>query len=101
MPYIYEHTACTWKTTEMNSIPRVNSFVLDAERDITLSTAVPPIAGNRHDSDAETDEFDDQRSIMKKKEKYRDTNKARYAIKHIKETYHIDNDPESYIQAAR
>jgi len=85
----------------MNSFPRNNSFTIDANGDITLSTAVPPITGNRHNSDAEPDEFDDQRSIIKKKEKYRDTNKARYAIKHIKETYHRDNDPESYIQAAR
>ena len=85
----------------MNSIPRINSFTLDANGDITLSTAVPPITGNRHDSDAETDEFDNQRSLLKIQEKYRDTNKARYAIKHIKETYHRDNDPESYIQAAR
>ena len=84
-----------------NSIPRVNSFALDANGDITLSTAAPSITGNRHDSDAEPDEFDDQRLLMKKQEKYRDTNKARYAIKHIKETYHRDNDPESYIQAAR
>ena len=87
----------------MISIPRINSFVLDADGDITLSTAVPPISGNRHDSDAEPDEIDEKRSLLKKQEKYRDTNKARYAIKHIKakETYHIDNDPESYIQAAR
>lgn len=89
---------------KLHSIPRVSSFVLDADgEDITLSTATVslPITGDGHDSDVEPDEFDEQRSLLKKQEKYRDTNKARYAIKHLKETYHRDNDPESYIQAAR
>ena len=81
----------------MISIPRVNSFALDADgENITLST-VTHITGKH----TEPDEFDEQRLLMKKQEKYRDTKQARYAIKHIKETYHRDNDPESYIQAAR
>ena len=43
----------------------------------------------------------DQRKHMKQCETYRATEKARYAIKHIKDTYFRDHDPESYIQAAR
>ena len=43
----------------------------------------------------------DKRKHMKQCETYRATEKARYAIKHIKDTYFRDNDPESYIQAAR
>ena len=42
-----------------------------------------------------------KRKHMKQCETYRATEKARYAIKHIKDTYFRDNDPESYIQAAR
>lgn len=38
---------------------------------------------------------------MKKYEKYRETEKARYALKHIKPEYYGDNDDESYVQAAR
>lgn len=37
---------------------------------------------------------------MKTHEKYRDTKNARYALKHIKEEYYEDHDPESYILAA-
>ena len=43
----------------------------------------------------------DKRKHMKQCETYRATEKARYAIKHIKDTYFRDHDPESYIQAAR
>mmetsp|Transcript_19980 Transcript_19980/g.41852 ORF Transcript_19980/g.41852 Transcript_19980/m.41852 type:complete len:477 (-) Transcript_19980:46-1476(-) len=41
-----------------------------------------------------------KRINMKGIEKYRQTNKARYAVKHIKESYISDNGPEAYIKAA-
>ena len=43
----------------------------------------------------------DKRHHMKKHELYRDTKNARYAIKHIKESYCKEHDSKSYIQAAR
>ena len=43
----------------------------------------------------------DQRLVMKRGERYRQTKKARYAIKHIKLEYCQENDAKSYIQAAR
>ena len=38
---------------------------------------------------------------MKKSEKYRETKNARYALKHIKEDYHVNRDSRDYIQATR
>ena len=43
----------------------------------------------------------DKRHHMKEHELYRDTKNARYAIKHIKESYCKEHDSKSYIQAAR
>mmetsp|Transcript_45767 Transcript_45767/g.96048 ORF Transcript_45767/g.96048 Transcript_45767/m.96048 type:complete len:499 (+) Transcript_45767:286-1782(+) len=42
----------------------------------------------------------EKRLRMKKCEKYRDTENARYALKHIKETYLLDNGPGMFVQAA-
>ena len=38
---------------------------------------------------------------MQKHVKYRETERARYAVKHIKEDYYVNHDSDSYIQAAR
>ena len=43
----------------------------------------------------------DKRSHMKTYEKYRETKNARYAVKHIMEEYHLQNDSTSYMLAAR
>jgi hypothetical protein len=42
----------------------------------------------------------DKRRHMKKHQKYRETKNARYAVKHIKEVYHLHHGSDSYIQAA-
>eukprot|EP00581_Thalassiosira_minuscula_P028016 CAMPEP_0183751474 /NCGR_PEP_ID=MMETSP0739-20130205/1755_1 /TAXON_ID=385413 /ORGANISM="Thalassiosira miniscula, Strain CCMP1093" /LENGTH=462 /DNA_ID=CAMNT_0025987703 /DNA_START=32 /DNA_END=1417 /DNA_ORIENTATION=- len=42
----------------------------------------------------------EKRLRMKKCEKYRDTENARYALKHIKETYLLDNGSDLFVQAA-
>ena len=41
-----------------------------------------------------------QRLRLKHQEKYRMTGQSRYALKHIKDNYHQENDSEKYIQAA-
>jgi hypothetical protein len=41
-----------------------------------------------------------QRLYLKQQEKYGMTQQARYALKHIKERYHHENDPALYAQAA-
>lgn len=41
------------------------------------------------------------RSLMKQGEKYRQSGKARYAIKHLKEDYLANHDESEYLQAAR
>ena len=48
-----------------------------------------------------TSEESEQRLHMKQYQNYRETNKARYALKHIKEDYFINHDSDSFIQATR
>ena len=43
----------------------------------------------------------DKRSMLKQCEKYRETKKARYALKRLKGEYFRDNEPEKCIQAVR
>ena len=42
----------------------------------------------------------DKRRHLKKYEKYRETKNARYAVKHIKEVYHLHHGSEGFVQAA-
>jgi len=42
----------------------------------------------------------DRRLHLKKYEKYRETKNARYAVKHIKDDYHLRHSSDSFIQAA-
>ncbi len=41
------------------------------------------------------------RSLMKQGETYRQSGKARYALKHLKEDYLANHDESEYMQAAR
>ena len=43
----------------------------------------------------------EQRIHLQTHEKYRDTNKARYALKQIKDKYYDNHEPDEYVQAAR
>ena len=43
----------------------------------------------------------DRRLYMQEHCKYRETKRARYAVKHIKEDYYLNHDSDSYVQAAR
>ena len=58
---------------------------------------------NPHFAAAEPVELEEmeQRIHLRTHEKYRDTNKARYALKQIKDEYYENHDPEEYVQAAR
>ncbi|KAL9185557.1 hypothetical protein ACHAXT_003334 [Thalassiosira profunda] len=47
-----------------------------------------------------TDDEAKQRGYLKNREKYRETKKARYALKHLKEGYFGSHDAQSYVQAA-
>ena len=42
----------------------------------------------------------DRRTHMKKYEKYRETKNTRYAVKYIKDEYHLHHGSDSYVQAA-
>lgn len=73
---------------EFSHVYEIKSFALcDDLADAPESTLSP--------ADAE------KRVYMKKNEKYRQTDKARYALKHIKGSYLRDNGSDAYIQAAR
>lgn len=48
-----------------------------------------------------TSEESEKRLHMKQYQNYRETNKARYALKHIKEDYFTNHDSDSFIQATR
>jgi len=56
--------------------------------------------GDFSDTAIVSEEELDKRSHMKTYEKYRETKNARYAVKHIKEVYHLHHGSDSYIQAA-
>lgn len=51
--------------------------------------------------DVKTEEELEKRSMLKRCEKYRETKKARYALKRLKGDYFSGNDPEKCFQAVR
>jgi hypothetical protein len=68
---------------EFSNVFEVMSFVLHPDKDDTFSA-----------------EELQQRLRLKQQEKYRMTEKGRYAMKHIKEYYHQENGSEKYVQVA-
>lgn len=72
-------------TGEFSNVYEIESFSLNPDVDAKCSDEEEP----------------DARLFMKRYEKYRDTKKPRYALKHLKEEYLEENDPLDYAQAAR
>ena len=69
---------------EYSDVYEIRSFCIKQDVDVTVSG-----------------EESDKRELLKKCERYRQTGKARYALKHLKEEYLAKHDPSEYIQAAR
>ena len=81
-------------TTATNDEKKTESFEKDNNTEKEVSNSSNAI------KDLSPEEYD-KRHHMKEHELYRDTKNARYAIKHIKESYCKEHDSKSYIQAAR